>query len=193
MKKLLAVEAAFLLFAGLYSPAMSQESGRAAVQNKKVLVAYYSHSGTTKRIAGQIRDAVGGDIFEIQTVKSYPDNYDKFLQEAKKEINDGFKPALKTKIGNISDYDVIFIGSPNWWGTIPPAVNSFLSSYDFSGKTIIPFNTNGGGGAQNCFEDVKKILSKSTVAEGKAFSARNDGLRTEEISEWLSKINPARK
>jgi flavodoxin len=179
--------AALLVFAGFKTNATAQGNSKEIFAGKKVLTAYYSRSGATKEIAKQIQGYAGGDIFEIQTAKPYPENYDNLLKEAKKEIADGYKPELKTKI-NIKDYEIIFIGSPNWWGTIAPAVSSFLSSGDFSGKTVIPFNTNGGGGAQKCFEDVKKLLPASTVLEGKAFSARSANSQAKEISDWLSQI-----
>ncbi|MDR3113724.1 MAG: hypothetical protein LBU09_05045 [Endomicrobium sp.] len=189
MKKFLAVSAAALLvFAGVKTNAAAQGNASKTLVGKKVLTVYYSRSGTTKEVAKQIQAYAGGGIFEIQTAKPYPENYDSLLKEAKKEIANGHKPELKTKI-DIKDYEIIFVGSPNWWGTIAPAVSSFLSSGDFSGKIVVPFNTNGGGGAQKCFEDVKKLLPKSTVLEGKAFSARNADSQAKEISEWISKLS----
>jgi flavodoxin len=188
MKKFLKASAAVLLvFAGFQTNAAAQDNGEKIFAGKKVLAAYYSHSGTTKEIAKQIQAYIGCDIFEIQTLNPYPENRGNLLKEAKKEIENGYKPELKTKI-NVKDYEIIFIGSPNWWGTIAPAVSSFLASSDFSGKIVIPFNTNGGGGAQRCFEDVKKLLPKSTVLEGRAFSLRNAASQTKEIYDWISKI-----
>lgn len=112
--------------------------------DKKVLIAYYSLSGNTKDVAEAIRSKTGGDIFRIETVQSYPEEYRATTAQAKREINEGFRPELKGKIDNIAQYDIIFIGSPNWWGTIAPAVSSFLADYDLKGKTVIPFITHGG-------------------------------------------------
>lgn len=123
-------------------------------QNPNVLIAYYSWSGNTKEIAEDIHKAVGGTLFEIQTVQSYPEEYRATTEQAKKEINDHFKPELKTKVENMAQYDTVFIGSPNWWGTIAPAVSSFLAEYDLNGKTVIPFITHGGGGEQNTVKDL---------------------------------------
>lgn len=120
----------------------------------KILIAYYSLSGNTKEVAEAIQEKIGGTLFEIQTVQSYPEEYRATTAQAKKEINEGFRPELKTKVENMAQYDTVFIGSPNWWGTIAPAVSTFLESYDFNGKKVIPFITHGGGGIQNTVKDL---------------------------------------
>ena len=103
---------------------------------KKILIAYFSHSGNTREIADQIHKGMGGDIFEIQSVKPYPHDYDAVVQQARQELDSGYKPALKTKFENIRPYDLVFIGYPNWWGTVPAPVRTFLMEYDFSGKPL---------------------------------------------------------
>jgi flavodoxin len=113
---------------------------------KKILVAYFSHSGNTREIANQIHKSADGDIFEIQSVNPYPHDYDAVVEQAKQELKSGHKPALKTKMENIKSYDLGFIGYPIWWGTFPAPVKTFLSEYDFSGKTIVPFCTHEGSG-----------------------------------------------
>ena len=100
--------------------------GSGLMGSKKVLVPYFSHSGNTREIANQIHKSVGGDTFEIQAVKLYPDDYDACVKQAKQELDSGYKPALKRKIENIESYDVVFIGYPIWWGTIPAPVRTFL-------------------------------------------------------------------
>jgi len=113
---------------------------------KKILVAYYSHTGNTREIANQIHKSIGGDIFEIQPVKQYPEDYDEAVKQATAEIKINYRPELKTKVEDIESYDVVFIGYPNWCGTIPRLVATFLSEYHFSGKNIVPFyNTRGVG------------------------------------------------
>ena len=100
----------------------------------RILVAYYSRTGNTREIAHQIRSLVGGDIFEIQTLVPYPADYEAIKQKAMEEQEAGYKPALKSKVRNFGSYDIIFVGSPVWWATLPPPVSSFLSEYDFKGK-----------------------------------------------------------
>jgi len=112
----------------------------------KILIVYFSHSGNTRVVANQIQELTGGDIFEIQPVNAYPTDYQTVVDQAKKEINTSYKPPLKTSVKNFESYDIIMVGSPNWWSTIAPPVAAFLTSYNFEGKTIVPFMTHGGGG-----------------------------------------------
>jgi len=149
----------------------------------KTLVAFYSHSGITKKAAEQIHAIVGGDIYEIKEQDPYPRDYNAVVEQAKHEIAKGYQPALKGSLPNISEYDVIFVGSPNWWSTIAPPLSTFLSSADFTGKTIIPFITHGGGGLNRTVSDIKKLVQGSTVLNG--FDANN----AVKISAWLKTLN----
>ena len=149
----------------------------------RILVAFFSHSGTTKKAADQIHAIVGGDIYEIKELEPYPRNYNAVTEQAKQEIAKGYQPALKGSLPNISEYDVIFAGSPNWWSTIAPPLSTFLSSSDFTGKTIIPFITHGGGGLNRTVNDIKKLVQGANVING--FDANN----TAGIPAWLKKLN----
>jgi flavodoxin len=158
------------------------------IQMSKKVAVYFSHSGNTREIANQIHKSVGGDIFEIQSVKPYPSNYDAVVKQAKQELESGYKPALKTKIENIESYDVVFMGYPNWWGTIPRPVVTFLSEYDLSGKTIVPFCTHGGSRLGRSVTDISKLCPKSTVLDGLVVRGNNVKTAQNEVSEWLRKI-----
>jgi flavodoxin len=147
----------------------------------KMMVVYYSYSGITKEVAEFIKEKIGGDIFEIEPVDQYPSSYSATLELANKELASGHKPTLKNRLENVGDYDVIFLGSPVWCGTIAPAVTSFLSTHDLSGKTIIPFCTHGGGGESNTFRDIQMLTLGSTVLSGGSFM----GNPQREISTWL--------
>ncbi|MCG6534528.1 MAG: NAD(P)H-dependent oxidoreductase [Syntrophales bacterium LBB04] len=162
--------------------------GSELMGSKKILVAYFSHSGNTRAIANQIHKSVGGDIFEIQAVEPYPDDYDACVQQAKQELGSGYKPALKRKIENIKSYDLVFIGYPIWWGTIPAPVRTFLSEYDFSGKTIVPFCTQEGSGLGRSVTDISKLCPKSTLLDGVAIWGRDVKTAQNKVSEWLQKI-----
>ena len=133
---------------------MKQENKAMTTDTPKILVAYYSYSGNTKEVAEAIHEKVGGDIFEIKTEGTYPEEYRPMTVQAKQEIANNYRPKLLTKVDDISKYDVVFLGSPNWWGTITPQVSSFLESYDLNGKTVVPFITHGSGGAQNTIRDM---------------------------------------
>lgn len=153
-----------------------QEQPKISAEPSKVLIAYYSWGGNTKYAAAQIQKATGGTLFEIKPVKPYPSGYRECTVQAKKEIQEGVRPELAARVEDMGKYDVIFIGSPNWWSTIAPPVASFLASHDLSGKTVIPFVTHGGGGMARCGDEVRKLCPKSTVLKGGAFAG--EGIRT---------------
>lgn len=108
---------------------------------KKVLVAYFSWGGTTQRMAQQIQDITGADVFRIEPVKPYPTEYTPCTEVAREEKDNNARPAIQGKVENWSDYDVVFIGCPVWWWTTPMIIHTFCESYDFKGKTVIPFCT----------------------------------------------------
>jgi len=149
----------------------------------KTLVAFYSHSGITKKAAEQIHAIVGGDIYEIKEQDPYPRDYNAVVEQAKHEIAKDYQPALKGSLPNISEYNRIFVGSPNWWSTIAPPLSTFLTSADFTGKTIIPFITHGGGGLNRTVSDIKKLAQSATVLNG--FDANN----AVKISAWLKTLD----
>ncbi len=155
---------------------------------KKVLVAYYSYSGNTQAVARQIAQAVNGDLFEIQTKQSYPAAYNDLTAQAKQEINAGFTPELTAQVPQMAQYEVVFIGSPNWWGTYAPAVKSFLAQYDFTGKTLVPFFTNGGGGMQHCESDMHAQLPGAHFLKGVSFPGRASGANEKDLQNWLRQL-----
>ena len=111
----------------------------------RMLVVYYSWSnGNTKRIAEQLAGAAGADIARIETVQPYTGCYNEVVEQGHREGNEGYRPPIQPLGVNVTDYDVIAVGTPTWWYTMAPAVLTFLEGQDFSGKTVIPFMTNGG-------------------------------------------------
>ena len=160
----------------------------AQTSGKKILVAYFSHSGNTRAVAYDICKKVDGEFFEIQTVKPYPSDYNTVVDIAKRELKADFRPELKSKLKNSGQYDVIFVGYPNWWGTYPQAVKVFLSMHDFSGKTIIPFCTHEGSELGRSVADMKKLCPKSTILEGLAIRGSAAHNSHDRIDEWLKKL-----
>ena len=150
--------------AGICSLCVTAAEKTEAKDAPKVLIAFYSYSGNTRAAAMQIQKKVGGDLFEIKPAKAYPTNYKNCVAVAKQEIRDGHLPPLAEEI-DISKYSIIFIGSPNWWGTIAPPVGTFIKNSSIEGKTIIPFFTHGGGGMQNCEADVLKYCEAGNAGK----------------------------
>ena len=112
---------------------------------KKLLTVYYSWSnGNTERIAKKLQSAAGGDLLKIDTAVPYSGSYNEVVEQGQREVDRGYEPELKPLGVNIADYDVIAVGTPTWWYTMAPAVLTFLHGQDFSGKTVVPFMTNGG-------------------------------------------------
>lgn len=155
--------------------------------DRKILVAYFSHSGNTREIANQIHATVGGDLFEVVALEPYPEDYRKCTEVAKREQENDARPPLKSKVENMDAYDTIFIGYPIWWGTIPMALFTFFESHDFSGKTIVPFCTHGGSGLGRSASDIARLCPGATVREGLAI--RGSGVRSaqNEVAAWLQK------
>jgi len=162
--------------------------GKTGSSDKKILVAYFSHTGNTRQLAAQIQQALQCDIFEIIPEKPYPNDYDSCVNQAKTEIKAAYKPALKTHLENMDAYDVIFVGSPCWWHTIAPPVASFLAENDFHGKSIAPFMTHEGSGLGVSMEDIQKRCPGAKVLQGlprRGCKVKNAG---EEVSAWLKKL-----
>ena len=155
---------------------------------KKSLIAYFSHSGRTEQAAQAIKTAVKGDLFRIVPEKAYPENYSDVLRVAKPEWENKINPPLQSAVNDFAAYDVVFVGSPNWYGTFAPPVFSFLASYDFTGKVVAPFMTHGGGGAQRGFREAAEIVSADEVTEGLALSRLEMGDVQWLVAQWLKRI-----
>ena len=152
---------------------------------KKMLVAYFSHTGNTRAIARQIQEATGADVFEIVPANPYPESYGDVLARGRQELKDNVMPELKSEVPDLGPYDVIFVGSPNWFNTIVPPVMTFLSGRDFSGKTIVPFVTHGGGGLGKSVQDMKRLAPGATLLEGRAFRGDAVADAGEDVRTWL--------
>ncbi len=167
-------------------PAQIEQTGTTKM-DKKALIVYFSYTGNTRTLAAQIRQSVGGDIFELQPATPYSTDYDTVVKQGKQEVASGYKPPLKSKVDNLASYDVIFVGTPIWWYTIAPPVATFLAESELAGKTIIPFCTHGGYGAGHSAEDIKKLAPKATVLDELVLSGSQSYSQTE-ISAWLNKV-----
>ena len=167
----------------------------------KCLIAYYSRKGSnyvggrivdlpvgnTEVAAAMIRDLTGGDSFKIATVKDYPADYEKTTQVAQQELSRNARPELSGRVDAMAGYDVVLLGYPNWWGTMPMAVHAFLEMYDFSGKTIVPFCTHEGSGMGRSEGDIRKLCPGAKVLKGLPIKGGNVQGAGGEIASWLRK------
>jgi len=157
----------------------------------KKLVAYFSASGVTRKTAQTLAEVIGADTYEIKPEIPYkgPDlNWNNSQSRSSVEMSDKTsRPALADKNAKIADYDVIYIGFPIWWYVAPHIINTFLESYDFSGKTIVIFATSGGSGFGNTLSELKPSAPNvSKWIEGKVFRGRTS---KEELSDWADKLD----
>lgn len=154
--------------------------------SKNILLVYYSHSANTRKFAELIREKTDGTLCELVPKKVYPRDYNTVVEQAKKEIQTGFRPELKTEIKDIASYDTVFVGTPNWWSTIAPPVVTFLASNDLAGKIIAPFCTHGGGGSGHIEATIKKLCPASTVRP--LLSVYGGTAQDSQVESWLKKI-----
>lgn len=154
--------------------------------NKK-LVAYFSASGVTKRVAKQIAEIVNGDLLEIEPVEKYTDddlNWNDQQSRSSKEMADrNYRPAIVLKDLSLDQYDTVLIGFPVWWYTAPTIINTFIESYDFSKQTLIPFCTSGGTGISGCESDLRHSYPQYQWKQGKRLTGHENTL---EIQHWIN-------
>ena len=154
----------------------------------RILVAYYSYSGITRAAAEEIGRRVGADLFEIQPAKAYPAGYDAVVAQAKEEISSGFRPALKQAGPGLDAYDIVLLGSPNWWSTIAPPVASYLSASGLAGKKIAAFVTHGGGGLARAGADIVKLSPGADPLEPAAFRDSDVRRGKAALDNWLRRL-----
>jgi flavodoxin len=171
------------------------------VASEKILIVYLSRTKNTKAVAEMIHREVGGKLVELELENPYPENYRAIVAQVAQENEIAFLPPLKTKITNLDQYEVVFVGFPTWGMQLPPPMKSFLHEYDLSGKTVIPFNTNAGYGIGSSFDTVAELCTNCKILEG--FSTKGgverDGILfvmegekevevQKEVRDWLEKI-----
>lgn len=182
--------------------ASAQNNKPKTMTDKKILVAFFSHTGenyavghiekgNTHIVAEMIAEATGGELFEIVPVKEYPTGYNACIDVAKREKESGARPAVKGDKA-VEDYDVIFIGYPNWWGELPMPVYTFIEKHDWAGKTIVPFCTHEGSGLSGTERSLAASCKGATVEKGIAVrgataqNAQDEARKA--VQSWLKRI-----
>ena len=157
------------------------------MNSKKTLVAYFSATGTTERAARMIAAATGGDLYSIEPVEEYTSTDLDWTDKSSRstvEMNDSnSRPAIKPGLKDADSYDVIYLGYPIWWNLAPRVINTFIETYGFSGKTVIPFATSGGSGISNSVKELKKAYPDIRWQEGRLLNAATE----KSIENWIGR------
>lgn len=190
MKKLLLIMVPLFLTMGLFVFATDHEIEKEGfMRDKKMLVVYFSWGGHTKLLAEKIHSKVGGNMFAIEPASPYPTDYHETAYGIAKTQNEqGIHPDIKNT-EDVSDYDVVFLGTPVWWYTMAPPVMTFLEKNNFEGKTIVPFITHGGGGQYNIQADIGKLAKGAEVLEPFVVYEGGDSETDKEMDKWIKNLN----
>lgn len=177
-----------ILIAYFTMPENVDTSGVDSVAGASVVVRDGQALGNTEFMAGVIQNAVGGgELFQIETVQQYPLEHEPLVDLAAEEQDAGARPELSSHIEDPSQYDVIFLGYPNWWGDMPQALYTFLEEYDFSGKTIIPFTTHGGSGFSRTISTIAELQPGANVVEQGLSISRNSVTDAQsDVENWVA-------
>ena len=170
----------------------SSDSSTPTETGSKSLVVYFSWSGNTENVAKSIQSQTDSDIFEIVPASPYSDDYDTVVDLAQEEQRNNARPAISGKIENLGQYDVIYVGFPNWWGDMPMILYTFFDSYDLSGKTVALFCTSGGSGLSNTVNEVKSLEPDATVTARLHIGSGSSSNPDNAVSEWLNDIGLAK-
>lgn len=175
------------IFANVSSPLA------AISQGDNMLILYFSHSGNTRKVAEQIHGRVGGDMIELTTVTPYPREYDSVVELAQQEQRSNARPQITTEIPNFEKYETIFIGFPNWWGTIPMPFFTLLEKYNVGNRTIIPFCTHGGSRFGRSVQDLKRLCPQARILEGFEVRGSRAAGAQRGVDAWLRAIGLLRE
>lgn len=166
------------------------EEAESAADGSRILVAYFSATNTTEGVAQYAADILNADLYEIVPEVAYTDadlNYNDDSSRSTVEMNDpSSRPAISGAVENMEQYEIVFIGYPIWWGQAPRIVSTFMESYDFSGKTVVPFCTSGSSGIGSSAAGLQQLTDNARWLEGQRFSG---GSTREEIAAWIESLN----
>jgi flavodoxin len=163
-----------------------------AAPNERALVAWFSRSGNTRVIAGQIARSLEADRFEIVPARAYPDDYFETVEQARQERDSGFEPPLAATVDQIGAYETVYLGFPIWGGTAPPIIRSFLAGHYLAGKTIVPFITHGGFGTGESLTVVADHAAEARLVDGFVLERPQERQTIERVAEWLDRLEVGR-
>lgn len=154
------------------------------------LIVYFSWSGNTEAVAQEIQNQTGADLFEIVPAEPYTDDYDELLDIAREEQSSDARPAIADTV-DLSGYDTVYLGFPNWWGDMPMIIYTFLDEYDLSGKTVAPFNTSGGSGFSGSLDTMAEMEPDAEITEGLSLGSDEAEDCADAVADWLNSIGLA--
>ena len=190
MKKIMTLLTMLMIIVTSCTAAGNEESQLGSEGNgeyfdgKKVLVAYFSWGGTTRRMAEAIQEVTNGDIFEIEPVVPYPTSYTPCTEVALEERDNDARPAIKDKVADWDKYDIVFIGCPVWWHTAPMIISTFAESYDFAGKTVVPFCTYASTYRDETLAKIVDLTPSAEHLEGLGTTGSTSGVKA-----WIERIS----
>jgi len=183
---------------GQGQPDADAQTAGATTGDSRILIVYFSRTegvyggdldvGNTKRVADFIQEHTGGDEYEIIPLEEYPSDYDETTEVAQQEQRDDARPAIRDPLPDVSDYDVVFVGAPVWWGEYPMVVRTFLDGVDLNGKTVIPFTTHEGSGLGNTAQQLETQYPNATVREGFAVRGTESANSQGDVDSWLDEL-----
>ena len=194
----------FSIFTGCSAEKSSAATSEAPKTEGKAIVVYFSHTGenysvgvikegNTAKVAKVIAAKTGADIYEIKEVKPYPQSYDECVDLAKKELKDKARPEIAGDLPDLTDYQVVYLGYPNWWGDCPMIVYTFLEKSKIEGKTILPFCTHEGSGLGSTAKNIQKAFPGAKIELNglslRGATAQKDAAATEQaVDKWLKAL-----
>lgn len=165
---------------GAFAAAATAASGGGGI------IVFFSWSGNTRQIAGEIASQTGYPVVELELEQPYSTNYSTCLDESQRDQNQQARPALTTRIDDFDNYSTVIVGYPNWWASIPMPIATFLESYDFSGKTILPFSSNGGGGLGQSVSAISKLAPDATIGNALSIYYTGGSEMPDDVAAWLA-------
>lgn len=179
-------EVAAMLYRWIVAPTEGDSSNDTS---NHILIAYFSHTGNTAKVAETLAEMTGGDLFEMVPENAYPTDYNAHLERAQQELNADARPKLSSHVENMDDYDVVLLGFPIWHGNMPMLVRTFLEAYDFSDKRIIPFSTSGSSGIGMAMDTIRNLCPKASVSEGLSITSSSLANMKTLAAAWVDSLN----
>jgi flavodoxin len=184
----LGAPAAMVLATSASASACGAEGRKAATGTSRTLIAYFSRSGNTRVIAGQLHRELKADLFEILAARPYPEDYEQTVEQARQERDAGVRPPLTAVVPNIAAYDTVFLCFPIWGETVPPIVRGFLAAHDLSGKTVRPVITHGGYGLGDSLAVLKSHAPRARLTPAFSMEADQERRTMTQVRDWLGAI-----